>query len=128
MLEQSILKLLPRNHVVGVRVDVIAGAPRCFGPQYSIATERPSDDADCEWLWPSTVIVPIRIRGDLVIVIAVDFHVIGCSPGIDEVADRDRKAINRRSLRGDSGTRVRRTLYSGWGHKDDLSCVKRAVS
>src|SRR5438876_12381348 len=121
MLMQSILKLLPRNHVVGFRVDVIAGAPRCFGPQYSIATERPGDDADCQWLWPSTVIVPIGIRGDLVIVIAVDFHVIGCSPRIDEVADRDRKAINRRGLRGDSGTRVRRSLYGGWGNKDDLS-------
>src|SRR5436305_10962520 len=128
MLEQSILKLLPRNHVVGVRIDVIAGAPRCFGPQYSIATERPGDDADCQWLWPSTVIVPIGIRGDLVIVIAVDFHLIGCSPGIDEVAGRDRKAINRRGLRRDSGTRVRRILYSGWGDKDDLSRVKRAVS
>src|SRR5436305_7500423 len=110
MLEQSILKLLPRNHVVGVRVDVIAGAPRCFGPQYSIATERPSDDADCQWLWPSTVIVPIGIRGDLAIVIAVAFHVIARSPGIEDVADRDRKAINRRVLRGDCGPRICRSF------------------
>jgi hypothetical protein len=118
---------LPGNHVVGIREDVIAGAPRCFGPQYSIATERPSDDADCQWLWPSTVIIPIGIRGDLVIVIAVDFHVIRCSPGIDEVADRDRKAINRRGLRGDSGTRVGRILYSGRRNKNDDPGVSRIV-
>src|SRR2546430_11817130 len=89
----------------------------------------PGNAPDCWWWWPCTATGPIGIRGDLVIVIAVDFNVIGCSPGIDELADRGRKArINRRGLRGDSGTRAGRSLYSGWGDKDDLSCVKRAES
>jgi hypothetical protein len=123
-------KSLPRNHVVGICENGVAGARCCFGPLYAIQTEGPGDDADCQWLWPSTASGPIGIRGDLVIVISVDFHVIGCSPGIDEVADCGRllRASTRYGLRGDSGTRVRRILYSGWGDKDDLSCVKRAVS
>src|SRR5438876_11232218 len=40
---------LPRNHVIGVGEGVIAGARCCFGAQYSIKTERPGDDADCQW-------------------------------------------------------------------------------
>src|SRR5436305_1398940 len=78
MLEQSILKLLPRNHVVGVRVDTVT-----VGSQLQIRAVGPPDRTLRKRIYSCTSGSTIWV-GHLIIVITVEFYIVWRSPGIVE--------------------------------------------
>jgi hypothetical protein len=108
---------LPRDHVVGIRVDVIA-----VGSYLQVGAVRPSNHTLADRIWSSSTAAQcdVRIR-HVAIISAVNLNIVLRSPRII-VVTHERRVASRRS---NAAFWISWIIYYRWRDVDDLSRVYR---